>query len=83
MCGLKRPDDVFAATLGALKSRFCRLMKLANNHDFKARMGSSGPVVLDPDYSKLKVVGVTRDVARRSMPSSAHWRFPQSAQSHD
>ncbi|UFZ04678.1 hypothetical protein LQG66_36805 [Bradyrhizobium ontarionense] len=26
-------------------------------------IGSSGPVVLEPDYSKLKVVGLTRDVA--------------------
>ena len=26
-------------------------------------IGSSGPVVLEPDYSKLRVVGLTRDVA--------------------
>ena len=26
-------------------------------------IGSSGPVVLEPDYPKLKVVGLTRDVA--------------------
>ena len=26
-------------------------------------IGSSGPVVLEPDYSKLKIVGLTSDVA--------------------
>ena len=31
-------------------------------------IGSSGPVVLDPDYSKLKVVGLTRDVAESYVP---------------
>ena len=92
----KEPLD--AATLGAIKSKFGKLMELANNHDFKALhgmfwqspstllvaksaiqsegnwagfwgneavdqklhdIGSSGPVVLEPDYSKLKVVGLT------------------------
>jgi hypothetical protein len=96
----KEPLD--AATLSAIKSKFGRLMELANKHDFKAlhgmfwqspstllvaksatqsegnwagfwgnevvdqklhEIGSSGPVVLEPDYSKLKVVGLTRDVA--------------------
>lgn len=90
----KEPLD--AATLGAIKSRFGRLMELANNHDFKAlhgmfwqspstllvakstiqsegnwagfwgneavdqklhNIGSSGPVVLEPDYSKLRSSG--------------------------
>lgn len=31
-------------------------------------IGSSGPVVLAPDYSKLKVVGLTRDVAESYVP---------------
>ena len=100
-----RPLD--AATLITIKSKFGRLMKLANNHDFKALhdmfwqssstllvaksailsegnwagfwgneavdqklhdIGSSGPVVLEPDYSKLKVVGLTRDVAESYVP---------------
>jgi hypothetical protein len=29
---------------------------------------SVGPVVLEPDYSKLKVVGLTRDVAESYVP---------------
>ena len=31
-------------------------------------IGSSGPVVLAPDYAKLKVVGLTRDVAESYVP---------------
>ena len=31
-------------------------------------IGSSGPVVLEPVYSKLKVVGLTRDVAESYVP---------------
>lgn len=101
----KEPLD--AATLGAIKSKFGRLMELANKHDFKALhemfwqspsallvaksaipsegnwagfwgneaidqklhdIGSSGPVVLEPDYSKLRVVGLTRDVAESYVP---------------
>jgi hypothetical protein len=31
-------------------------------------IGTSGPVVLEPDYSKLKVVGLTRDVAESYAP---------------
>lgn len=31
-------------------------------------IGNSGPVVLEPDYSKLKVVGLTRDVAESYAP---------------
>src|ERR1700745_520416 len=31
-------------------------------------IGSSGPVVLEPDYAKLKVVGLTRDVAESYVP---------------
>jgi len=33
-------------------------------------IGSSGPVVLEPDYSRLKVVGLTRDVAESYVPMS-------------
>jgi len=101
----KEPLD--AAILSAIKSKFGRLMELANKHDFKALhemfwqspstllvaksaiqsegnwagfwgneaidqklhdIGSSGPVVLEPDYSKLKVVGLTRDVAESYVP---------------
>jgi len=101
----KEPLD--AATLITIKSKFGRLMKLANNHDFKALhdmfwqspstllvaksaipsegnwagfwgneavdqklhdIGSSGPVVLAPDYSKLRIVGLTRDVAESYVP---------------
>ena len=101
----KEPLD--AATLITIKSKFGRLMQLANKHDFKALhdmfwqspstllvaksatpsegnwagfwgneaidqklhdIGSSGPVVLEPDYSKLRVVGLTRDVAESYVP---------------
>lgn len=101
----KEPLD--ATSLGAIRSRFGRLMELANKHDFGALhemfwqspstllvaksaiqsegnwagfwgneaidqklhdIGSSGPVVLEPDYSKLKVVGLTRDVAESYVP---------------
>ncbi|WP_257165966.1 hypothetical protein [Bradyrhizobium sp. SRS-191] len=31
-------------------------------------IGSSGPVVLEPDYSRLKIVGLTRDVAESYVP---------------
>ena len=101
----KEPLD--AATFSAIKSRFGRLMELANKHDFKGLhemfwqspstllvaksaiqsegnwagfwgneaidqklhdIGSSGPVVLEPDYSKLRVVGLTRDVAESYVP---------------
>jgi len=31
-------------------------------------IGSSGPVVLEPDYSKLRVVGLTHDVAESYVP---------------
>jgi hypothetical protein len=31
-------------------------------------IAASGPVVLEPDYSKLKVVGLTRDVAESYVP---------------
>jgi len=103
--GSKGPLD--AATLITIKSKFGRLMQLANKHDFKALhdmfwqspstllvaksatpsegnwagfwgneaidqklhdIGSSGPVVLEPDYSKLRVVGLTRDVAESYVP---------------
>ena len=33
-------------------------------------IGTSGPVVLEPDYSKLKIVGLTRDVAESYAPMS-------------
>ena len=102
-----RKEPLDAANLSAIKSKFGRLMELANNHNFKALhgmfwqspstllvaksaiqsegnwagfwgneavdqklhdIGSSGPVVLEPDYSKLKVVGLTRDVAESYVP---------------
>jgi hypothetical protein len=102
---MEEPLD--SASLSAIKSKFGRLMELANNHDFKALhgmfwqspstllvaksaiqsegnwagfwgneavdqklrdIGSSGPVVLEPDYSKLKVVGLTREVAESYVP---------------
>ncbi len=31
-------------------------------------IGTSGPVVLQPDYSKLKVVGLTKDIAQSYAP---------------
>src|SRR5580698_3092885 len=31
-------------------------------------IGTSGPVVLEPDYSKLRIVGLTRDVAESYVP---------------
>jgi hypothetical protein len=102
-----RKEPLDAAALSAIKSKFGRLMELANNHDFKALhgmfwqspstllvaksaiqsegnwagfwgneavdqklhdIGSSGPAVLEPDYSKLRVVGLTRDVAESYVP---------------
>jgi hypothetical protein len=102
-----RKEPLDSATLRTIKSKFGRLMELANKHDFKALhgmfwqspstllvaksaiqsegnwagfwgneaidqklhdIGSSGPVVLEPDYSKLKVVGLTRDVAESYVP---------------
>jgi hypothetical protein len=102
-----RKEPLDAATLSAIKSKFGRLMELANNHDFKGLhemfwqspssllvaksaiqsegnwagfwgneaidqklhdIGSSGPVVLEPDYSKFKVVGLTRNVAESYVP---------------
>src|ERR1700745_1659096 len=102
-----RKEPLDAATLSEIKSKFGRLMELANKHDFNALhgmfwqspstllvaksaiqsegnwagfwgneavdqklhdIGSSGPVVLEPDYSKLKVVSLTRDVAESYAP---------------
>jgi hypothetical protein len=102
-----KTEPMDAAALSAIKSKFGKLMELANKHDFKALhgmfwqspstllvaksaipsegnwagfwgnkavdqklhdIGSSGPVVLEPDYSKLKVVGLTRDVAESYVP---------------
>ena len=100
-------DPLDVATLQAIRSRFGRLMELANKHDIHALhgmfwqspsallvaksatpsegnwagfwgneaidgklhdIGTSGPVVLEPDYSKLKVVGLTRHVAESYVP---------------
>lgn len=100
-------EPLDAATLSTIKSKFGRLMELANNHDFKALhgmfwqspstllvaksaiqsegnwagfwgneavdqklhdIGTSGPVLLEPDYPKFKVVGLTRDVAESYVP---------------
>ena len=102
-----RKEPLDAATLSTIKSKFGRLMELANKHDFKGLhemfwqspstllvaksaiqsegnwagfwgneaidqklhdIGSSGPVVLDADYSKLRVVGLTHDVAESYVP---------------
>jgi hypothetical protein len=102
-----RKEPLDAVTLSEIKSKFSRLMQLANKHDFKALhemfwqspsallvaksaipsegnwagfwgneaidqklhdIGSSGPVVLEPDYSKLRVVGLTREVAESYVP---------------
>lgn len=102
-----RNEPLDAAIISAIKSKFGRLMELANKHDFGALhemfwqspsallvaksaipsegnwagfwgneaidrklhdIGSSGPVVLEPDYSKLRVVGLTRDVAESYVP---------------
>lgn len=101
----KEPLD--AASLGTIKSKFTRLMDLANAHDFRALhemfwqspstllvaksaipsegnwagfwgneaidqklhdIGSSGPVILAPDYAKLRIVGLTHDVAESYVP---------------
>jgi hypothetical protein len=101
----KEPLD--AQTLNTIKSKFGKLMELANQHDFNALhgmfwqspstllvaksaipsagnwaafwgneaidqklhdIGTSGPVVLEPNYSKLKVVGLTPDVAESYAP---------------
>lgn len=100
-------EPLDAATLSTIKSKFGKLMELANKHDFSALhgmfwqspsallvaksaipsegnwasfwgneaidqklhdIGSSGPVVLEPDYSKLNVVGLTHDVAEAYVP---------------
>ena len=100
-------DPLDAATNSAIKSKFSKLMELANKHDFKALhemfwqspsallvaksaipsegnwagfwgneaidqklhdIGTSGPVLLEPDYAKLKVVGLTNDVAESYVP---------------
>ncbi|MGY3444469.1 MULTISPECIES: hypothetical protein [unclassified Bradyrhizobium] len=102
-----RNDPLDAATIDAIRSKFGKLMELANNHDFKALhgmfwqspsallvaksaiqsegnwagfwgneaidqklhdIGTSGPVVLEPDYSRFRVVGLTRDVAESYVP---------------
>ncbi|RXH15755.1 hypothetical protein [Bradyrhizobium guangzhouense] len=100
-------EPLDAATLGTIRSKFGRLMELANKHDFPALhamfwqspstllvaksaiqsegnwagywgneaidqklhdIGSSGPVLLAPDYSRLRVVGLTHDVAESYVP---------------
>ena len=100
-------EPLDAATVNTIKSKFGRLMELANKHDFKALhemfwqspsallvaksaipsegnwagfwgneaidqklhdIGTSGPVVLSPDYAKLRVVGLTPDVAESYVP---------------
>ena len=107
-------DPLDAATLSAIKSKFGRLIELANKHDFKALhgmfwqspsallvaksaiqsegnwagfwgneaidhklhdIGTSGPVVLEPDYSKLRVVGLTRDVAESYVPMNITFSY--------
>jgi hypothetical protein len=100
-------DPLDARTLSTIRSRFGKLMELANRHDLKALHGmfwqspsvllvaknaipsegnwagfwgndaidqklhdiaASGPVVLAPELSRLKVVGLTRDVAESYAP---------------
>ena len=100
-------DPLDARTLSTIRSRFSKLMELANRHDLKALHGmfwqspsvllvaknaissegnwtgfwgndavdrklhdiaASGPVVLAPDLSRLKVVGLTREVAESYAP---------------
>ena len=102
-----RDEPLDPAALSTIKSKFGKLMDLANRHDFEALhdmfwqspstllvaksaiqsegnwagfwgneavdrklrdIGSSGPVVLEPDYAKLRVVGLTRDVAESYVP---------------
>ena len=100
-------DELNAATLATIKSRFDKLMDLANRHDVTAihdmfwqspsallvaksavpsegnwagfwgnaaidrklhDIAASGPVVLTPDLSKLRVVGLTRELAESYVP---------------
>ena len=100
-------DPLDARTLSTIRSRFSKLMELANRHDLKALHGmfwqspsvllvaknaipsegnwagfwgndavdrklhdiaASGPVVLTPDLLRLKVVGLTPDVAESYAP---------------
>jgi hypothetical protein len=56
--GAQEPLD--AQTLSTIRGRFSQLMELANRHDLQA--------LLAPDYSRLKVVGLTRDVAESYAP---------------
>lgn len=100
-------DPLEARTLNTIRSRFSRLIGLANRHDLKALHGmfwqshsvllvaksaipsegnwagfwgndavdqklreiaASGPVELTPDLSKLKVVGLSHEVAESYAP---------------
>jgi hypothetical protein len=102
-------DPLNASTLGTIKSRFVKLMDLANRHDVAAihdlfwqspsallvaksavpsegnwagfwgndtidqklrDIAASGPVALTPDLSKLRVVGLTREMAESYVPLS-------------
>jgi hypothetical protein len=100
-------DPLEARTLSTIRSRFGKLIELANRHDLKALHGmfwqspsvllvaksaipsegnwagfwgndavdrklrdiaASGPVVLTPDLSKLKVVGLSHELAESYAP---------------
>ena len=102
-------DQPDASKLDTVRSRFGKLMELANKHDLKALhemfwqsssallvaksavpsegnwagfwgneaidqklhdIAASGPAILQPDYSKLKVVGLTKDVAESYVPAT-------------
>ena len=105
-----RPADPLSpATLSTIRSRFGKLMELADRHDIQGLhamfwqspsallvaksaipsegqwagfwgnaaidqklhdIAASGPVVLQPDYSKLKVVGLTRETAESYAPAT-------------
>ncbi|MDB5481977.1 MAG: hypothetical protein JWO83_3030 [Caulobacteraceae bacterium] len=102
-------DPLSPSTLSTIRSKFGKLMELANRHDIKGLhqmfwqspsallvaksaipsegqwagfwgnttidqklqdIAASGPVVLQPDFSKLKVVGLTREIAETYVPAT-------------
>jgi hypothetical protein len=102
-------DPLSPSTLNTIRSKFGKLMALANRHDIQGLhamfwqspsallvaksaipsegqwagfwgndaidrklhdIAASGPVVLQPDVSKLKVVGLTRETAESYVPAT-------------
>lgn len=102
-------DPLSPSTLNTIRSKFGKLMELANRHDIQGLhamfwrspsallvaksaipsegqwagfwgneaidqklhdIAASGPVVLQPDFSKLKVVGLTRETAESYAPAT-------------